>query len=188
MILEGLFFWKFLNDTLLTKAFGSQVFQISGVSDFENWFTNLVAFLYSEDTAARAGWDVEYIRHLAEERIRTLLERSGKMSLLSFVTDMLQRSADGVAQAYLNQLAVRHWLSSYSKLARKAVIDNMTDQVGQWQNIKGATVVLDALTPWCEILYRQIDNPLLERLDQVLTLLLDEDSLIEAEDPSRYIQ
>jgi len=177
-----------LNDTLLTKAFGSQVFQISGVSDFENWFTNLVAFLYSEDTAARAGWDVEYIRHLAEERIRTLLERSGKMSLLSFVTDMLQRSADGVAQAYLNQLAVRHWLSSYSKLARKAVIDNMTDQVGQWQNIKGATVVLDALTPWCEILYRQIDNPLLERLDQVLTLLLDEDSLIEAEDPSRYIQ
>ena len=177
-----------LDDALLTKAFDSQVFQIGGESDFENWFTNLVAFLYSKGIAGKAGWDVEYIRHLAQERIRTLLERFGKMSLLSFVIDMLQRSAGGAAQACLNQLAVRHWLSSYSKLARKAVIDNMTDQVGQWQNVKGEAVVLDALTPWCEALYRQIDNPLLERLNQVLTLLLDEDGLIEGKDPGRYIQ
>jgi hypothetical protein len=176
------------DDALLIKGFGSRVFQISDVSDFESWFRDLVAFLHSEDTAVKTGWIVEYVRHLAEERTRLILERYEKGNLLPFVADILQRSVDGKARVYLNQLAVRYWLSNYSKLARKAVIDNMTDQVGQWQDVKGEIVVLDALAPWCEALYGQIENPLIERLEQVLALLLDEDGLIEDEDLNRYIQ
>ena len=177
-----------LDNALLTKAFDSQVFQVGDVSDFENWFRNLVAFLYSEETSAKAGWELEYVRHLAEERARAILERFGKSNLLSFVADILQRSAGSETQIYLNQLAVRYWLSNYPKLARKAVIDNMTGQVGQWQDVRGEAVVLEALAPWCEALYRQSETPLIERLEQVLTLLLDEDGLIENEDLSRYIQ
>ena len=177
-----------LDDALLTKAFDSQVFQISGVSDFENWFRNLVTFLYSEETAVKAGWTVGYMRRLVEERTRAVLERFRKRGLLPFVADILRRSADGEVQAYLDQLAVRYWLSSYPRLARKAVIDNMTDQVGQWQDVKSEATVLEALAPWCEALYGQIENPLIERLEQVLTLLLDEDGLIEDEDLGRYIQ
>jgi len=176
------------DDALLMKAFDSSVFKISDVSDLESWFRDLIAFLYSEDTAIKAGWAVEYVRRLAEERTRAILERFEKGNLLPFVADILRRSADGEAQVYLNQLTVRYWLSNYPKLARKAVIDNMTDQVGQWQDVKGEASVLDALALWCEALYGQIESPLIERLEQVLTLLLDEDGLIEEEDLSRYIQ
>lgn len=176
------------DDALLMKAFGSQVFKISDVSDFESWFRDLVAFLYSEDTAVKTGWAVEYVRRLAVERTRAILERFEKGNLLPFVADILRRSAHDEARAYLNQLAVRYWLSNYPKLARKAVIDNMTEQVGQWQDVKGEAAVLDALAPWCEALYGQSDNPLIERLEQVLILLLDEDGLIEDEYLSRYIQ
>jgi len=176
------------DDALLMKGFGSRVFQISDVSDFESWFRDLVAFLHSEDIAVKTGWAVNYVRRLAEERTRVILGRYEKGNLLPFVVDILRRSVDGKARVYLNQLAVRYWLSNYSKLARKAVIDNMPDQVRQWQDVKGEVVVLDALAPWCEALYGQIDNPLIERLEQILTLLLDEDGLIEEEDFSRYIQ
>jgi len=176
------------DDALLMKAFDSQVFKISDVSDFESWFRDLVAFLHSEDTAVKTGWAVEYVRRLAEERTRAILERFEKGNLLPFVADILRRCADGEARVYLNQLAVRYWLSNYPKLARKAVIDNMTGQVAQWQDVRGEAVVLEALAPWCEALYRQSKNPLIERLEQVLTLLLDQDGLIENEDLSRYIQ
>ncbi len=177
-----------LNNALLTKAFDSQVFKISDVCDFESWLRDLVALLYSEETVAKAGWTVEYMRRLAEERTRTILERFGKRGLLPFVADILRRSAGGEAQAYLDQLAVRYWLSSYSRLARKAVIGNMTDQVGQWQDVKSEVTTLEALAPWCEALYGQIENPLIERLEEVLALLLDEGGLIEEEGFSRYIQ
>ena len=176
------------DNALLMRAFDSQVFQVSDISDFESWFRDMVAFLHSEETATKAGWTVEYVRCLAEERTRATLERFEKKNLLPFVTDVLRRSADSEAQVYLNQLAVRYWLSNYPKLARKAVIDNMAAQVGQWQDVKGEVAVLDALAPWCEALYGQAENQLLEWLEQVLTLLLDEDGLIESEDPSRYIQ
>jgi len=176
------------DNALLMRAFDSQVFQVSDISDFESWFRDLVTFLYSKETATKAGWTVEYVRCLAEERTRATLERFEKKNLLPFVTDVLRRSADSEAQVYLNQLAVRYWLSNYPKLARKAVIDNMAAQVGQWQDVKGEVAVLDALAPWCEALYGQAENQLLEWLEQVLTLLLDEDGLIESEDPSRYIQ
>ena len=176
------------DNALLMRAFDSQVFQVSDISDFESWFRDMVAFLHSEETATKAGWTVEYVRCLAEERTRATLERFEKKNLLPFVTDVLRRSADSEAQVYLNQLAVRYWLSNYPKLARKAVIDNMAAQVGQWQDVKGEVAVLDALAPWCEALYGQAENQLLEWLEQVLTLLLDEDGLIEGEDPSRYIQ
>lgn len=172
------------DDALLIKAFDSQVFQVSDDSDFENWFGDLVAFSYSRETAVKAGWTVEYVRHLAEERTRATLERFEKRNLLPFVADILQRSARGEAQAYLDQLAVRYWLNNYSKLARKAVVV----QVGQWEDVEGEVAVLDALAPWCEALYGQIENPLVERLEQVLTLLLDGDGLIEDEDIKRYIQ
>ena len=177
-----------LDNALLIKAFDSRVFQISAVSDFESWFGDLVALSYSKETAVKAGWTVEYVRRLAEERTRATLERFEKRNLLPFVTDILQRSARGEAQAYLDQLAVRYWLNSYSKLARKAVVDNMVVQVGQWEDVKSEVVALDALAPWCEALYRQAENPLVERLDQVLTLLLDGDGLIEDENIKRYIQ
>lgn len=158
------------NDALLMKAFDSQVFKTSDVSDFESWFRDLVAFLYSEDTTAKTGWAVEYVRRLAEERTRAILERFEKRNLLPFVADILRMSADGEARVYLNQLAVRYWLSNYPKLARKAVIDNMTDQVGQWQDVKSEAAVLNALASWCETLYGQAENPLIERLEQVLIL------------------
>ncbi len=176
------------DDALLMKAFDNQVFKISEVSDFESWFRDLAAFVYSEDTAAKTGWAVECVRRLAEERARVILERFEKENLFPFVADILRKSADGEARVYLNQLAVRYWLGNYPKLARKAVIDNMTTQVGQWQDVKGEAAVLNALAPWCETLYGQIENPLIERLEQILTLLLDKDDLIEDEDLSRYIQ
>ena len=176
------------DDALLLKALGSQVFKISDIFDFERWFSDLIAFLYSEEMALKTGWTVEYARLLAEERTRVVLERFEKMNFLPFVADILRRSVDGEAQVYLNQLAIRYWLRSYPKLACKALIDNMTDQVGQWQGVTGEASVLDALAPWCEALYRQSENPLIERLEQVLTLLLDEDGLIEGEDLGRYIQ
>jgi len=172
------------DNALLIKAFDSQVFQISDDSDFESWFGDLVAFLYSKETAIKAGWTVEYVRRLVEERTRATLERFEKKDLLPFVTDILQRSARGEAQAYLDQLAIRYWLNSYSKLARKEVVT----QVGQWEDVKSGVAVLGALAPWCEALYRQAENPLVERLEQVLTLLLGEDSLIEGEDIKQYIQ
>ena len=178
------------DDALLVKAFGSHIFKSRGIRDFESWFRNLIDFLYSEGKASSVGWTVEYTRRLAEERVEAALERFDRRNLLPFVTNILQRSAQSETQVYLNQLAVRYWLKSYPKLARKAVIDNMAAQVGQWQDIVGEVVVLDALASWCEALYRQIDNPLIEQLEHVLTLLLDDDGLIEIEneDPSRYIQ
>lgn len=176
------------DDALLKKAFESQVLQIGDDSDFESWFGDLVTLSYSKETAVKAGWTVEYVRRLAEDRTRATLERFEKRNLLPFVTDILQRSARGEAQAYLDQLAVRYWLNSYSKLARKAVVDNMVVQVGGWKDVESEVAVLDALAPWCEALYGQTENPLLERLEQVLTLLLDGDDLIEDEDIKRFIQ
>jgi len=176
------------DDALLVKAFGSHIFKSRGIRDFESWFGNLIDFLYSEGKASSVGWTVEYTRRLAEERVRTVLEHFDRKNLLPFVADALPRSAQRETRVYLNQLAVRYWLKSYPKLARKAVIDNMAAQVGQWQDIKGELVVLDALASWCEALYSQIDNPLIEQLEHVLTLLLDEDGLIEDKDHSRYIQ
>jgi len=177
-----------LEDAILVKAFGSQVFRIDTVSDFDDWFKDLNAQLYSEEAAFKRGWSVAYVQHLVRERTRAILERFGKENLLTFVTDVVQRSAQCEAQAYLNQLAVRYWLRSYPKLARKAVIDNLTDRVGQWQDVEGETAILDALAPWCETFYSQTENPLIERLEQVLTLLLDEGDLIEEQDVGRYIQ
>ena len=176
------------DDALLVKAFGSHIFKSRGIRDFESWFRNLIDFLYSKEKAASAGWTVEYTRRLAEERVGAVLERFDRRNLLLFVSDALRRSVGGETQVYLNQLAVRYWLKCYPKLARKAVIDNMAAQVGQWQDVAGEVVVLDALAPWCEALYSQIDNPLIEQLEYVLTLLLDEGGLIEDKDHSRYIQ
>jgi hypothetical protein len=185
---EGIRDLASFDDALLVKAFGNQVFQIGDVSDFESWFEDLVAFLYPEETAAKAGWTVEYVRRLVEDRTRAILEQFGRGDLLPFVTDLLQRSAAGESRTYLNQLAVRHWLGNYPKLARKAVIDNMTEQVGKWQEAKGEAIILNALAPWCEALYGQAGNTLIERLEEVLTLLLAEGCLIEEEDLSQYIR
>jgi hypothetical protein len=176
------------DDALLAKAFGSQVFRISGVTDFQGWFTDLMAFLYSEAAPARQGWAVDYVRHMAEERARLILERFDKKHLSPFFTDLLQRCATGKAKIYLNQLAVRYWLSSYSRLARKTVINHMTDQVGQWQDVNGGVAILEALSPWCEDLYRQAKNPLIERLEHLLTPLLAGGDLIEDEDLGWYMQ
>jgi hypothetical protein len=176
-----------LDDALLLKAFDSQVFQVSDISDFDSWFRDLVSYLHSEDTETKAGWTVDYARRLAEARTRATLERFRKKNLLPFVTDILRRSADGEAQIYLNQLAVRYWLSNYPKLARKAVIDNMIAQVGHWEDVKGEVAVLDALAPWCEELYEQTENPLVGQLEQVLSLLLDQDGMMEDEDLMRYM-
>jgi len=177
-----------LDDALLLKAFGRSVLQIGDDADFRSWFGNLVAFLHMEETAAQAGWTVEYVRRLAEEGTRATLERFGRRDLLPFAVDLLRRGAAGEAPAYLNQLAVRCWLSNYPKLARKAVIANMTEQVGRWQEIKGETIILDALAPWCEALYEQTEEPLIEQLEQVLALLLNEEGLIEEEEFGRYIR
>jgi hypothetical protein len=177
-----------LEDALLVKAFGSRVFRIDTVFDFDDWFKDLIAQLYSEEAAFKRGWSVAYVQHLVRERTRAILERFGKENLLTFVTGVVQRNARCEAQAYLNQLAVRYWLRNYPKLARKAVTDNLTDRVGQWQDVEGETAILDALAPWCEPFYSQTENPLIERLEQVLTLLLDEGDLIEEQDVGRYIQ
>jgi hypothetical protein len=176
------------DDALLAKAFGSQVFQASDLSSFENWFQGFLAFLYSGESSTKLGWRVEYVRRLVEERTKTILDQFGKKDLLPVVTNFLRGSETGEVQTYLNQLATRYWLSSYPKLARKAVVDNMTEQVGRWHELKRETVVLDALAPWCETLYGQIENPLIERLEQVLTVLLDQGDLIEENDLGRYIK
>ncbi len=175
-------------DALLAKAFGSHVFKTSDVSSFEDWFQGFLAFLYSGESSTKPGWRVEYVRHLVEERTKIVLDQFGKKDLLPIITDFLRGGETGETQTYLNQLAIRYWLSSYPKLARKAVIDNMTEQVGKWHEIKGESVVLDALAPWCETLYGQIENPLIERLEQVLTLLLNQGDLIEESDLGRYIR
>lgn len=176
------------DDALLVKAFGSQVFQVGYASDFHSWLRELAAFLYSQETAVQTGWSVRYVRRLAEERAKTVLEQFKQGDLSSFIADLLQRSADGRCHTYLSQLAIRYWLGNYLWLARKSVVDNMTDYVGRWEDVKGEAVILEALAPWCEALYAQTENPLVEQLEQVLPLLLDESALIEEENPSRYIQ
>lgn len=176
------------DDALLAKAFDSQVFQVSDVFDFESWFRELVVYLHSEETGTKAGWTVGYVRSLARERAEATLERFQKNNLISFVTDILRRSADSEAHTYLNQLAVRYWLRNYPKLARKAVIDNMVAQVGHWEDVRPEAAVLDALAPWCESLYKQPENPLVDELEQVLSLLLGDGGLIEDEDLNRFME
>jgi hypothetical protein len=176
------------DDALLAKAFHTQVFRISAVRDFTVWFGDLIDFLYSDETPAKSGWNVSYTWDLAEERVRTILQRFRKGSLLPLVADVLGRAADGQAQLYLNQLAVRYWLKDYPKLARKAVVDNITERVGRWQDVTDEVDLLGALAPWCEALYAQAENPLIDRLEHVLGLLLGVDGLIEAEDLGQRIQ
>ena len=185
--LQGIHDRASLDDALLAKAFDSEVFRIGVVGDFEGWFTDLITFLHSRETPARAGWTIEYSRDLANERVRAVLERFGKRDLWPFVAEILRRTANGQAQVYLNQLAVRYWLSDYPKLARRAVIDNMTAAVGQWQDVKAEATVLEALAIWCEALYGCKKNPLIDRLEQVLTLLL-ENGLFDGEDVGQFIQ
>lgn len=176
------------DDALLVKAFETQVFNASAGQDFESWFSGLIDFAYSEQTTGKEGWAIEYTRRLADQRARVVLDRFGRKDLSPFVTEILRRSAKGEARDYLNQLTVRYWLSSYPKLACKAVIGNMTDQTGVWQDVQNESAILNALADWCEARYRQRENPLLDRLEQVLGLLLDEDGLIEDEDLDRYVQ
>jgi hypothetical protein len=176
-----------LDDALLARAFGTQVFKVNEVSSFETWFGELVSFLYSDQAAGRSGWSVEYVQIVARERVELVLERFERTGLQPFVTDILERCPRGETRTYLNQLAVRYWLGSYPKLARKDVIGNLTSQAGQWQDVSGEKVVLDALAPWSEELYTQADNPLVEQLEQVLALLLREDDLLEDKDLSQYI-
>lgn len=174
------------DNALLVKAFGSQAFNIVPDIDFESWFTNLVAFLHSEQAPAQIGWKVEYTRQLAQERVTTALTQYGRDALVPFALDLLQKTPKGKGRIYLNQLAVRCWLKSYPKLARKAVIANLTDFVGQWQEVKDENAVLSSLSPWCECLYDETENPLVEQLESVLVLLFEEEFL-DSEDLSKFI-
>lgn len=176
------------DDALLLKAFGTSVFKMSAGSDFEGWFRELVALLYAAEACTKPGWGVAYSRHLAMERTRAILGHFGKEDLAAFVTDGLKWCASGEAHTRLSQLVVRYWLNNYSKLARKVVIGNLADCVGSWFEINNEVAVFDALSPSFESLYLQPENPLTERLEGVLRLLLDEGSLIEEEDFGQYVQ
>lgn len=175
------------DDALLCRAFDSEVFRVVDAFAYEEWFKRLLDFLHAPEAAHSIGWTMAYTRNLAWERTQAVLERWGMGVLRSFVTDLYQRCATGRAQAYLDQLATRYWLNSYPKLACKTVIANLTDQVGSWQEVKDETSIMGALSSWCEEQYEQTENPLLEHLEQVLTLLLDRESLIEDQNLDRYI-
>ncbi len=175
------------DNALLIKAFGSQAFKIVPDIDFENWFTTLVAFLYSEQAPMQIGWKVEYTRQLAQERFTTALTQYGKGALVPFALDLLQKTPKGKVRIYLNQLSVRCWLKSYPKLARKAVIANLTDFVGQWQEVKDENTVLSSLSPWCESLYDDPENPLVEQLEDVLAMIIEEEFL-DSEELSKFIE
>jgi hypothetical protein len=176
------------NDALLVKAFQSNVFQSVAQASFDTWFVRAVGLFYSEQTPSSKAWTIDYVRRLVSDRIESVLECFGRTDLLPFIRDLWHRCERGEARPYLDQLAVRCWLGSYSKLARKAVVANLTDEVGSWQEIIGEATVLDALAPWCETLYEQADSPLCDQVERVLTLLFHEDGLIESEDPKEFIR
>ena len=174
-------------DALLAKSFGAPVFSDTQ-HGFESWIKDFADFSYSEETPSRRGWGVRYIETLALERVRQTLEQSARGDLTPFVTDLLGKSAEGEARSYLDQLAVRYWLRSYSRLARKTVVNNLTDRIGHWQDVPREDAVLDILAAWFEALYEEPDNRLLERVEQVLAMLLSEGDLLEDEDLDKCIQ
>lgn len=177
-----------LEDALLARAFGSWAFASDGLSDFEGWFRELIGLACSGDCGVSAAWGVRPFRELARQRARASLERFGHTGIWPFVSDLVSRATSGDARPYLHQLVVRYWLASYPKLGRKAVVDNMPDQVGQWTEVPNEGEVLGALASWGDALYRQLDHALCERVEQVLGLLLESDELIEAPDPLRFIE
>lgn len=175
-----------LEDALLAKALGTRVFCLGSFADLQDWFAQFVDFAYLE-AAAQSAWAVEPVRSLAEERIREILQRSDRTDLLFLVSSLLNKAAGGEAAAYLEQLAVRSWLRNYSRLARRAVINNLPE-LGRWQDVLDEASILDALLPWCEKLYKQPDHPLYKHVDEVLAMLLEQGDLIEEEEPSRFMR
>lgn len=175
-----------LENALLARAFGTHVLGSSDPISLQEWFARFVDFAHAHGPAVHAAWAVEPIRSLAEERVRSILERFDRTDLLPFVMDLLNKSGHGEAQAYLSQLAVRTWLRNYNKLARRTVVDNLPE-IGRWQDVPAEAPALEALLPWSERLYGLPDHPLCQRVEEVLTLLLVERDLIEEDEPARFL-
>jgi hypothetical protein len=156
------------DDAVLNKAFGVSFFKYQTDRDIDNWLISLLDFLHSSDTPRLIGWGIKYTTELVQARIKSTLLKYKKIELYPLIQVILERISNRNADAYLNQLAVRYWLRSYPKFARRMIIGNLTKIVGQWQEIQGENIIFDAISNWAESFYNVCDNPIIEQVESLL--------------------